>query len=130
MAVAGNVRTFFIAGHLASPVTRAAKHSVEFAADQLFDERRARARTADSIGSSQLSKTSTAILAASSEESGSVVWLIMASLQSDASTSDEFEVDHPGDYATLNSYQLRDGTTHKLETHSDGFFSSQTFGMK
>ena len=38
MAVAGNVRTFFIAGHLASPVTRAGKHSVELAADQPFDE--------------------------------------------------------------------------------------------
>jgi hypothetical protein len=33
-----NVRTFFIVGHLASPATRAAKHSVEFAADQLFDK--------------------------------------------------------------------------------------------
>ena len=36
--MAGNVRTCFIAGHLASPVTRAGKHSVELAADQLFNE--------------------------------------------------------------------------------------------
>ena len=38
VAVAGNVRTCFIAGHLASPVTRPGKHRVELAADQLFDE--------------------------------------------------------------------------------------------
>jgi hypothetical protein len=38
MAVARNARSFFIAGHLASPVTRACQHSVELAADQLFDE--------------------------------------------------------------------------------------------
>ena len=34
VAVAGNDRTFFIASNLASPVTRAGKHSVELAADQ------------------------------------------------------------------------------------------------
>ena len=38
MAVAGNDRSFFIASNLASPVTRAGKHSIELAADQLFDE--------------------------------------------------------------------------------------------
>jgi ribosomal protein L22 len=38
MAVARNARSFFIAGHLASPVTRACQHSVELPADQLFDE--------------------------------------------------------------------------------------------
>ena len=38
VAVARNARTFFIAGHLASPVTRACQHSVKLAADQLFDE--------------------------------------------------------------------------------------------
>jgi hypothetical protein len=34
----GNVRTFFIAHHPASPVTRPGKHSIELAADQFFDE--------------------------------------------------------------------------------------------
>jgi hypothetical protein len=38
VAVARNACSSFIAGHLASTVTRAAKHSVEFAADHLFDE--------------------------------------------------------------------------------------------
>jgi len=38
VAVAGKDRTFFIASNLASPVTRAGKHSVELAADHLFDE--------------------------------------------------------------------------------------------
>ena len=34
-------------------------------------------------------------------------------LRSDASTPDDFEVDHPGDYATLNSNQLP--RRHRLE---------------
>jgi hypothetical protein len=38
VAVARNARSSFIAGHLASTVTRPAKRCVEFAADQLFDE--------------------------------------------------------------------------------------------
>jgi len=38
VAVARNASSSFIAGHLASTVTRAGKHSVEFAADHLFDE--------------------------------------------------------------------------------------------
>ena len=38
MAVARNACFSFIAGYLASTVTRAGKHSVEFAADHLFDE--------------------------------------------------------------------------------------------
>jgi ribosomal protein L22 len=38
MAVARNACSSFIAGHLASTVTRAGKHSVELAADHLFDE--------------------------------------------------------------------------------------------
>jgi hypothetical protein len=33
-AVARNARSFFIAGHLASPVTRACQHSVELPADR------------------------------------------------------------------------------------------------
>ena len=37
-AFSHNTRSSFIAGHLASTVTRAAKHSVELAADHLFDE--------------------------------------------------------------------------------------------
>jgi hypothetical protein len=36
--VARNVCSSFIAGHLASTVTRAGKHSVELAADHFFDE--------------------------------------------------------------------------------------------
>ena len=32
-------------------------------------------------------------------------------LRSDAPTPDDFEVDHPGDYATFNSYQPSDGTS-------------------
>ena len=31
--------------------------------------------------------------------------------RSDAPTPDDFEVDHPGDYATFNSYQPSDGTS-------------------
>jgi hypothetical protein len=38
MAVARHACSSFIAGHLASTVTRAGKHSVELAADHLFDE--------------------------------------------------------------------------------------------
>jgi hypothetical protein len=38
VAVARNACSFFIAGLLASTVTRAGKHSVELAADHLFDE--------------------------------------------------------------------------------------------
>jgi hypothetical protein len=38
VAVACNARLCFIAGYLASPVTRPGQHRVEFATDQLFDE--------------------------------------------------------------------------------------------
>ena len=38
VAVARNAGSCFIAGHLASPVTRPGQRSVELAADQLFDE--------------------------------------------------------------------------------------------
>jgi hypothetical protein len=37
-AVARNARSYFTAGHLTSPITWACQHSVELAADQLFDE--------------------------------------------------------------------------------------------
>jgi hypothetical protein len=36
--MARNARSSFIAGYLTSPITRACQHSVELAADQLFDE--------------------------------------------------------------------------------------------
>src|SRR5579883_464376 len=38
VAVARDARTFFIAGHRDSPVTRACQHGVELATDQLLDE--------------------------------------------------------------------------------------------
>jgi hypothetical protein len=39
-----------------------------------------------------------------------VVMLVMAWSPVRRFNAGWFEVDHPGDYATLNSYQLRDGT--------------------
>src|SRR6266705_3023301 len=71
---------------------------------------RARARTSVSIGSNQSSKRSTAFSAAGCAESGFVVMLVMAWSPVRRSNAGRFEVDHPGDYATLNSYQPRDGT--------------------
>src|SRR5271169_5941104 len=71
---------------------------------------RARARTSLSIGSNQLSKRSTAISAAGCQESGFVVSLIMAWSPVRRFNAGRFEVDHPGDYATINSYQLPYGT--------------------
>jgi len=38
VAVARNAGSSFIAGHLASPVTRSCQRSIEFAAKQLFDK--------------------------------------------------------------------------------------------
>src|SRR5580658_2776185 len=71
---------------------------------------RARVRTSVSIGSNQLSKRSTAISAAGCEESGFVVVLVMAWSPVQRFNAGRFEVDHPGDYATLNSYQPRYAT--------------------
>jgi hypothetical protein len=71
---------------------------------------RARVRTSVSIGSNQLSKRSTAISAAGCEESGFVVVLVMAWSPVQRFNAGWFEVDHPGDYATLNSYQPRYAT--------------------
>src|SRR5258708_10276902 len=59
VAVARNACSSFIAGHLASTVTRAGKHSVELAADHLFDEL---TRPSAHLGlANQLSKRSTVI---------------------------------------------------------------------
>src|SRR5258705_10174638 len=71
---------------------------------------RDRARTSASSGSNQLSKRSPAISAAGCKESGFVVVLVMAWSPVRRFNAGRFEVDHPGDYATLNSYQPRDGT--------------------
>jgi hypothetical protein len=67
---------------------------------------RAQARTSLSIGPNQLSKRPTVISAA--QESGFVVSLIMA-----WSPIRRFNA-HPGDYATINSYQLPYGTVPTL----------------
>jgi hypothetical protein len=79
---------------------------------------RDRARTSVSIGSNQLSKRSTAISAAGCKESGFVVMLVMAWSPVQRFNAGWFEVEHPGDYATLNSYQLRDGTSGLRQTRN------------
>src|SRR6516162_7776730 len=66
---------------------------------------RTRSRTTASIGSNQSSKRYTAVSATGCEESCFVVMLFMA-----WSPIRRFEVEHPGDYATFNSNQLRDRT--------------------
>src|SRR5260370_13391148 len=71
---------------------------------------RDRARTSASSGSNQLSKRSPATSAAGCIESSFVVVLVMAWSPVRRFNAGRFEVDHPGDYATLNSYQPRDGT--------------------
>jgi hypothetical protein len=63
-----------------------------------------------SIGSNQLSKRYTAVSPAGCENSGFVIGLFMAWSPARRSNVGGFEVDHPGDYATLNSNQLTDGT--------------------
>jgi hypothetical protein len=71
-------RASFIAGILISPVTRTCQRSVQFAADQFFDEL-ARARTNLGLDRvNQLSKRLSALAAAGCEESGFVVTLVMA----------------------------------------------------
>src|SRR6266542_947771 len=70
---------------------------------------RTRSRRPASIGSNQWSKRWTAVSAAGCEDSSFVVMLVMAWSPVRRFNAGCFEVDHPGDYATLNSYQPRDG---------------------
>jgi hypothetical protein len=71
---------------------------------------RIRSRTQASMGSNQSSKRYTAVSATSCEE----FMLRANALHGVVSTRrfnvGRFEVEHPGDYATFNSNQLRDGT--------------------
>jgi len=67
-----------------------------------------------SIGSNQPSKRWTGSLSGS-EESAFVVLLVMAWSPVRRFNAGRFEVDHPGDYATLNSHQPRDGTNVFIE---------------
>src|SRR5437763_16047883 len=60
---------------------------------------RTRSRRPASIGSNQLSK-----------RSGCVLMIVMAWSPVRRFNAGRFEVEHPGDYATFNSYQPRYGT--------------------
>src|SRR5262245_61203019 len=73
---------------------------------------RTRSRTQASIGSNQSSKRYTAVSATGCEESCFVLMLFMAWSPTGRFNVGRFEVEHPGDYATFNSNQLRDGTLH------------------
>ena len=75
VAMARDAGSCFIAGHLASFVTRLCQRGIEFAADQFFDELADRARTSVSIGPNQLSKRSTASSVAGCGESDFVIRL-------------------------------------------------------
>ena len=46
-----------------------------------------------------------------------MVTLVMAWSPVRRSNAGRFEVEHPGDYATLNSYQPRDGITFQPPLH-------------
>jgi hypothetical protein len=69
---------YFIAGHLASFVTRPCQRSIKLAAEQLFDEPTRPNSHLSLDRSNQLSKRSKAIPAAGCMESGFVVSLVMA----------------------------------------------------
>ena len=68
----------FAAHHLAASITRASQNSIKLAADQFFNELPGPARTAVSVGSNQLSKTSTAASLGGCEESGFMIVFVMA----------------------------------------------------
>src|SRR5216110_753766 len=72
---------------------------------------RTRSRRPASIGSNQLSKRSTAVSVWGCERSGCVLMIVMAWSPVRRFNAGRFEVEHPGDYATFNSYQPRYGTT-------------------
>src|SRR5436189_897771 len=71
---------------------------------------RTRSRRPASIGSNQLSKRSTAVSVWGCERSGCVLMIVMAWSPVRRFNAGRFEVEHPGDYATFNSYQPRYGT--------------------
>src|SRR5258708_16992523 len=71
---------------------------------------RTRLRTPNSIGSNQLSKRWGSVSAPCVAESGCVICFFMAWSPARRVNARRFEVEHPGDYATLNSYQPPDGT--------------------
>ena len=109
MAVARNARIFFIASHRPSPVTRACKCRIELAADQLFDE--PACPTAPRPRSDRTSgRKINSHLGCRLRKSDFVVMLVMAWSPVRRFNAGQFEVGHPGDYATLNSYQPSDGT--------------------
>jgi hypothetical protein len=78
VAVARNPCSSFIAGHLASTVTWAGKHSVELAADHLFDELARPSAHLDLDRIKPVVEKINSISAADCEESGFVVVLVMA----------------------------------------------------
>ena len=73
-----NARSFFIAGHLASPITRAGQGLIELAADQFFDElpRSPPDRCLDRI--EPIVKKMGSRLCSSRKESGFVLTFVMA----------------------------------------------------
>src|SRR3954454_18736258 len=71
---------------------------------------RTRSRTPASMGSNQSSNKYPAVSAAGCEESDFLVMFSMAWSPVRRTNAGRFEVDHPGDYATLNSYHPVDGT--------------------
>src|SRR5262249_55691366 len=77
---------------------------------------RTRSRTQAPIGSNQSSKKYTAVSATGCEESCFVLMLFMAWSPTRRFNVGRFEVEHPGDYATFNSNQLRDGTSNNVRT--------------
>src|SRR5213596_3426260 len=77
---------------------------------------RTRSRRPASIGSNQLSKRSTAVSVWGCERSGCVLMIVMAWSPVRRFNAGRFEVEHPGDYATFNSYQPRYGTLAHINT--------------
>ena len=111
VAMARNAGSFFIAGHLASFVTRPCQRSIEFAAKQLFNEL---TRPSPYLGLDRVEPVVEKIEACLGG------WLqrirLRGSVRHGVVSSPTLQrrmirgFDHPGDYANLNSYQLRDGT--------------------
>jgi hypothetical protein len=109
VAVARNACSSFIAGHLASTVTRAGKHSVELAADHLFDEL---TRPNAQLGLDGLDRIKPVVEKINSHlDCGLRRIRLHGSARHGVVSSPALqtpdEVDHPGDYATLNSTSRR-----------------------
>jgi hypothetical protein len=113
VAVTRNAGFFFIAGHLASLVTRPCQRRIQFLAKQLFNEL---TRPSPYLG---LKRVEPVV-----EKSGSCLCCrlrrirLRGSVRHGVVSNPTLQrrtirgFDHPGDYANLNSYQLRDGTDH------------------